>query len=400
MHISEQIRRKADAIFPEVSATFRVLHQNPELSFCEEKTSELVRKSLKNYGLEVLSGYAKHGILGVLKGNKPGGIIALRADMDALPIEEKTGLPYSSTVKGIMHACGHDAHTSILLGVANILSNMKEMFSGTVLFIFQPAEERYPGGALPMMQEGIFEEYSPDIIIGHHVMPSLETGEFGFKPGIAMASADEVHLVIKGRGGHAAMPHEQQDPVTAAAQIITGLQQIISRNAPPLIPSVLSFGKFIANGATNVIPDEVTISGTFRTVDEIWREKARGLIGRIACNMAVALGCTCEIEINKGYPSLINHEEYTQKAIEFSKEIIPDNKIIATDLRMTAEDFAYYAQRYPAVFYRFGTKGKKNQYTGQLHTSTFEIDENALKTATNMMCYQALRFLEYFKKTV
>ena len=276
--------------------------------------------------------------------------------MDALPITEKTCLPFASKNEGVMHACGHDAHTAALLGAARVLNSLKEEWEGTLLLVFQPAEEVHPGGAKLMMDEGVFDEYKPDLILGQHVLPTMETGHAGFKEGMYMASGDEVHITVKGKGGHAAMPHALTDTVVIASQIIISLQQIVSRIVPAQIPTVLSFGKVIADGATNVIPESVYIGGTLRTMDEKWRAIIKQKIREIANSIANSMGAECEFDIKDGYPVVTNDADMTRKCISFSHEYLGEENTEYMDIRMTAEDFGYYTQKYPCSFYRFGVK--------------------------------------------
>ena len=388
------IKQLAKKYFNETVSIRQHLHQNPELSFQEYNTFKYITSKLKEYNI-VFEQFTETGILGIIKGNNPDSkVIALRADIDALPIIEENDLPYNSINKGVMHACGHDVHTSILITVGRIINELKTTFEGTILLVFQPAEEKLPGGAKALLDAGIFNKIKPDLIIGQHVMPTIECGKVGFKEGQYMASADEIYLTIKGKGGHAAMPHQITDTVLIASQIIVALQQIVSRFTEVTIPTVLSFGKIIGNGATNVIPNEVKIDGTFRTMNEEWRAKAHEKITEIAENTAKALGARCNVEIIKGYPVLNNDIESTLKAKEIATNFLNKKNIINLDIRMTSEDFAFYAQKYPAVFYRLGVKNKDKGIIHPLHSSKFNIDENALETGVGLMCELALSFLK------
>lgn len=373
----------------------RHIHQHPELSFEESETSTYISSKLSEIGIEHKTGYVKHGILGKIEGRNPSKkTIALRADMDALPVHEANEVEYKSKNKGVMHACGHDVHSASLLGTAKILNNLKNEFEGTILLIFQPGEEKLPGGAKLMMEEGIFDEYTPEIIIGQHVMPQYEVGKVGFKPGMYMASTDEIYLTIKADGGHGALPHLLTDTILVTSHIIVALQQIISRNAPAQLPSVLSFGRVIAEGATNVIPNEVKVAGTFRTMNEEWRKDAHKKIEKMATSIAEAMGAVCEVDIQKGYPFLVNHEETTLHARAFASEFIGEDNIIDMDLRMTGEDFAYFTQKYPATFYRLGVKNDSKFKIGGLHTPTFNVDEDALEIGMGTMAYIAMSFMQ------
>nr|WP_321453272.1 M20 family metallopeptidase [uncultured Carboxylicivirga sp.] len=377
----------------DIIAIRRHLHSNPELSFEEHKTSAYIKEQLSKMKIPFQDGFVKTGILGRIEGKNPGKrTIALRADMDALPIQESTELEFTSRNEGIMHACGHDAHTAALLGAAMILKDLKNEFEGTILLIFQPAEEVFPGGAKLMMEEGLFNDYEPEVIIGQHVLPSMQTGHAGFKSGMYMASGDEVYLTIKGKGGHAAMPHALTDNVLIASHIIVALQQIVSRIVPAQIPTVLSFGKVIANGATNIIPEKVEIAGTLRTMNEEWRAIIKEKIREIAQSTAQCMSAQCEVDIKDGYPVVHNTEHITQQAIEFSNEYLGKENTELMDIRMTAEDFGYYSQKYPSTFYRFGV-AHNDKETGSLHTPQFNLNEDSLETAAGLMAFLGFKFM-------
>lgn len=387
----DQIKEKAEEYFEDTVTTRRHIHANPELSFEEYKTSEFVKGKLGEYGIPFKDGYVKTGIVGLIEGKNPSKkTIALRADMDALPILEENDKEYKSKNEGVMHACGHDVHTSSLLGAARILNELKDQWEGTIKLVFQPGEERLPGGASLMIKEGALENPKPQYIFGQHVLPSMEVGKVGFKPGMYMASTDEIYMTIRGKGGHAALPHLNIDPVLITSHLIVALQQVVSRNASPSVPSVLSFGKVTANGATNIIPDKVMVEGTFRTMDEEWRADAHTKITRLAKEIAQSMGGDCEIEIRKGYPYLVNDEELTLKARENAIQYMGADNVIDMDLRMTAEDFSYYTQQMPGCFYRLGTGNVSKGITSGLHTSTFDIDENALRTGVGLMAWLAI----------
>lgn len=394
MELKNKIKQLAKEFHAEVINIRRHLHQHPELSFQEFETSNFIASKLDELNISYQKGFAKTGIIAKIEGKNPTKkVIALRADMDALPIEEENHVDYKSQNTGIMHACGHDVHCASLLGTAKILNTLKDEFEGTVLLIFQPGEESLPGGAKLMMEEGIFKDAEPEIIIAQHVMPTMEAGTVGFKNGMYMASADEIYMTIKGKGGHAAMPHQITDNVLIASHIIVALQQITSRHADASIPTVLSFGKMIANGATNIIPKEVKIEGTFRTMDEKWRAEAHRKIKEIATSIAKGMGAECDIEIRKGYPFLVNDAKVTNAAKNSAIELLGAEKVHDMEIRMTAEDFAYFSQKYPATFYRLGVKNEKKNITSPLHSSTFNIDEDALETATGLMSWMAVSYL-------
>lgn len=390
--ISSVIKKKVEIYHQEVIDHYRYLHTHPELSYKEYKTSAFIISVLSELKIEFIQNIAGTGILGIIEGKNPKKkIIALRADMDALPIRETNEIPYKSRNENVMHACGHDAHSASLLGVARILTELKPEFEGTILLIFQPGEEKHPGGARLMLETGIFDGYKPDLIIAQHVYVDYRVGEVGFEPGIIMAAADEVHIKIKGKGGHGALPHLVNDTVLAASQCIVSMQQIVSRRNNPFNPVVLSFGKLLAFGDTNVIPDEVTIAGTLRTMNEDERIRIKELIKTTAIHTAEAYGCICEIEVYDGYPCVKNDEIITEKAKSFAIEYLGEEHVKGLVKRMTAEDFGFFSQLYPSTFYRFGIKGK-NACSG-LHTSSFLIDEESLKTSVGVMSYAAFRFL-------
>jgi amidohydrolase len=392
-HIQE-IKKLAAAFVSEVTTIRRHLHANPELSFAEYETQKFVREKLEQIGITKIETKATTGLVAIIEGKNPSTkIIALRADMDALPIEEQNKVSYKSRNHGVMHACGHDVHTSCLVGAANILFHLKEKFNGTIKLLFQPGEERLPGGASLMIKEGALQNPNPSGIFGQHVMPLLPVGKVGFRSGLYMASTDELYVTVKGKGGHGAMPHLNIDPVLISANIITSLQQIVSRNAQPIVPSVLSFGKVIANGATNIIPNEVYIEGTFRTLDEIWRAEAHAKMKKMAEGIAKSMGGSCEFEIRKGYPFLKNDEALTSRAKKAAEQYMGAENVVDLDIWMAAEDFSYYSQEMPATFYRLGTRNEAKGITSSVHTPTFDIDETALEHGMGLMAWLALQEL-------
>jgi len=374
---------------------YHQIHSHPELSFHEFETSKFIQNELAKMQISFQSGIGGTGVLGKIEGKNPSKkIIGLRADMDALPINEDVDIPFKSTTENVMHACGHDSHVACLLGVAKILSEIKDQFEGTVLLIFQPGEESAPGGARLMLESGVFDDLKPSLILAQHASIDYPTGTMAFLPGMIMASADEIHVKIHGKGGHGALPHLCNDTVLAAAQTLVALQQVKSRLCHPLTPMVLTFGKFIAAGAQNIIPHEVLLSGTFRTIDENWRIKAKGHIKRIITETTAAHGCTADIVIPDGYPCVVNNEMVTSKAREFATEWVGEENICSLEMRMTSEDFGFFTQEYPCTFYRYGVKGESNANCGGLHSSTFRIDEKALETGTGGMTWLAWRFLK------
>jgi amidohydrolase len=391
MDLSAKVKELAKKFAADTIADRRYLHANPELSFKEFNTSKYVAAKLKEFKVETQEGVAETGVVGLIKGKNPEKkIIALRADMDALPISEANNVPYKSKNEGVMHACGHDVHTSSLLGTARILSDIRDSFEGTVKLIFQPGEELIPGGASLMIKAGVLKNPSPANILGQHVMPSIPAGKVGFREGMYMASADEIYVTVKGKGGHAAMPEKNIDPVLIASHIIVALQQIVSRNADPKTPTVLSFGKVTANGATNIIPDEVKIEGTFRTLNEAWRKEAHQKMKKMAESMAEAMGGTCEFKILNGYPFLKNDPALTSRMREAATRFLGKENVLELDLWMAAEDFAYYTQQIDACFYRLGVRNEAKGITSGVHTPTFDIDESALETGAGLMAWLAL----------
>lgn len=382
----DRIKALSDETFERVVEIRRRIHRNPELAYEEHETARLVAETLEAYGLEVATGIAKTGVVATLEGGAAGPVTALRADMDALPITEENTFEFASEKKGIMHACGHDAHTSSLLGTAMILSSIRDELSGTVRFIFQPSEERIPGGAKPMIEEGALGEATS--VMGQHVTPRLEAGKLGLRPGAYMASVDEIHLTVKGEGGHAAEPHNlESDVIVAASNIVLALQTVISRNSPPDVPSILSIGKFLADGATNIIPSTAKMAGTFRTMDESWRERAHDIIGRVAKNIAAAHGAECELEIRHGYPVLVNDEELCDWVRSVAVEYVGAENVVDLDPWFASEDFAYFAQEVPGTFYRLGTGNAEKGITHGLHTSRFTVDEEALRVGPGFMAF-------------
>lgn len=392
-NIKQKIQDLAEVYYQDTIANRRHLHQHPELSFEEYNTSAFIQQILRDLNIP-FSIMANTGIVAEIKGDIPSDkVLALRADMDALPITEVEGRPYGSQNPGVMHACGHDVHTSSLIGVAKILNDLKGELVGTIRLIFQPGEERLPGGASLMIKEGALKNPEPIGIVGQHVMPFLETGTVGFRSGKYMASCDELFMTIRGKGGHGAHPHQNIDPIAISAQIITALQQIVSRSADPRIPTVLSWGKIIGNGATNIIPEEVYMEGTFRTFDEVWRAEAHEKMLKLAVGIADSMGATCEFEVRKGYPFLINEPGITEASRAYAEDYLGKDKVVELDLWPAAEDFSYYSQEISACFYRLGTGNKEKGIQSAVHTPTFDIDEEALKISIGLMSYIAFRYL-------
>ncbi len=390
---AETLRNMANSLQDKLRELRHQIHSNPELSFEEFETSALIKKELDRMGIP-WQAMAGTGVCALIEGRNPSSkVVGLRADMDALPIQEVEGRPYGSRNPGKMHACGHDVHTTCLLGTAELLNNLRDQFNGTVKLVFQPGEERIPGGASLMIKEGVLDNPKVDVMIGQHVMPQMPVGLYGFREGLYMASADEIYLTLHGKGGHGAAPHLCIDPVAAAAQILVSLQQVVSRGANPIIPSVLSFGKVIANGATNVIPETVYIEGTFRTLDEAWRAEAHEKITRITEGVAASFGVRAELEIRKGYPFLRNDPALTVRCRSAAAAFAGETKIEELSIWMAAEDFAYYSHNVPSCFYRLGVRNEARGIVHGVHHPGFDIDEDALPLGVGMMSWLALHEL-------
>ncbi|HEY9489993.1 MAG TPA: M20 family metallopeptidase [Chryseosolibacter sp.] len=394
MELLEKIKSLSEQNSNEIIASRRHLHENPELSYQEHNTAKFVADKLRSFGIDVKEGVADTGLIAEIKGKNPDQkSIALRADMDALPIAEANEVPYKSKVAGVMHACGHDVHTASLLGTAKILNAVRDQFEGTVRLLFQPGEEKTPGGASYMIRDGALQNPQPSGIIGQHVYPLLPVGKIGFREGMYMASCDEIYLKVIGKGGHAAAPDLVVDPILIASHIIIALQQVISRNASPKQPTVLSFGNIIGKGATNIIPSEVNIAGTFRAMNEEWRASALQKIKKMAESIAEGMGGKCEVELSKGYPYLENNPELTRRIRRAAEVYVGSENVVDIDITLGAEDFSYYSQVIPASFYRLGTSNAAKGITSYVHTPTFNIDEDALRIGPGLMAWMAVQEL-------
>jgi amidohydrolase len=371
----------------------RHLHAHPELSFHEKETSAYVAKVLRSWDIPCTEGVGGYGVVGLIGKSGTGNVVALRGDMDALPIREENEVDYASRNPGVMHACGHDVHTTCLLGAAKVLKAIEHKLPGQVKLIFQPAEERIPGGASLMIKDGVLNDPHVELIFGQHVYPEMEVGHVGFRGGIYMASADELYITIHGKGGHAALPHKNIDPVLISAHLITAIQQLVSRRALPTVPAVVSIGRVIAEGATNIIPDKVVMEGTMRTMDEAVRAKLHDALETLVHQLAASMGGSATLEIRKGYPALVNDEELTAWSKSMAIELLGEAHVHDLEMRMTAEDFAYFAQVRPACFLRLGVNNASKGLGAPLHTSKFNIDEDALITGSALMAYLAAQSL-------
>ncbi|MBC7425533.1 MAG: amidohydrolase [Bacteroidia bacterium] len=388
--IESEIRTLAKQGFDGTLAHRREIHSNPELSFAEHNTAAYIENELQLLGLKT-NRIGITGVWAIIEGEAGDGpVVGLRADLDALPITENNSKEYISKNKGVMHACGHDVHSASLLGAAAILVKIKSKLKGKVKLIFQPGEEKLPGGASILIKEGILENPKVDLMIGQHVMPLIETGKVGFREGLYMASTDELYVTVKGKGGHGAMPHLTVDPVAITAQIIVALQQLVSRMASPIVPTVLTFGKINSTGgATNIIPSEVKLEGTFRTLDESWREKAHEKMKKLAEHIAEGFGAEIDFVIERGYPFLKNDVALTSKLTSAAKKYMGEEKVEKLDMWMAAEDFSFYSQKVPSCFYRLGTRNEGKGIISSVHTDTFDIDEDALEYGSGLMAYLA-----------
>jgi len=397
MYLKDRIKSLAQKFSQEIIGIRRHIHKYPEISFQEFRTSEFIASKLNDYDIPFRKGFVKTGIVAQIEGNNSKKkVIALRADIDALPINEQSSLSFKSVNKGIMHACGHDVHTAALIGTGRILKELIDELEGTVLLIFQPGEELVPGGAKLMIEEGALRDPVPDIVIGQHVLPELDTGTFGFREGKYMASNDEIYMTVKGKGGHAAIPEQTTDTVSIASKIIVVLKEMVDHYNSANTPTLLTFGKIQGKGATNVIPDEVKIAGTFRTFNEAWRKRAHLEMKNLAVALAEESGGSCDFKVVQGYPSLVNNEKVTSEARKYTEEFIGKKNVFDLDLRMTSEDFAFYSQVFPSTFYRIGIKNVQKGITSSLHTPTFNVDEEAIIHGMGNLAWLAVSFLKLY----
>ena len=399
-----EIKLLSKEIFNEIISVRRHIHKHPELSFKEYKTSEFVCSILDKHKITYTKNIVETGIIAIIEGNNPTKkTILLRADLDALPIEEENNVNYKSINAGIMHACGHDVHSASVLGTAMILNKLKTTFNGTIKIMFQPGEEVLPGGASLMIEAGVLQNPIVDLAIAQHVFPSMEVGKVGFRSGMYMASTDELHITINGKGGHAAMPAEYINPLNAASAIIQEIEKEfpfyfdedgVSKNSHNHIPTVVAFGKIEGKGATNIIPASVYLAGTFRTMDETWRAEVKEKIKSIILSVCEKYKATADINIENGYPFLVNDIELTARCKALAIDYLGKENVEDLPLRMTAEDFSYITQKVPSCFYRLGTGNKEKGITNGVHTSTFDIDEKALEISTGLMAWMTINEMQ------
>ena len=385
--LKDKIRSLALQYQQEFIEVRRHLHAHPELSYQEFETSGYIQQKLKNFNIPYTV-KATTGVVGLIQGKNSGSrVIALRADMDALPIREENEVEYKSVNEGLMHACGHDVHTTCLLGASKILRELKDEWEGSIKLIFQPGEERNPGGASLMIKEGALENPKPQGIFGMHVHPGLALGKVSFRKGRVMASADEIFITIKSKGGHAAAPHLTADTILIASNLIVSLQQIISRNNNPTSPSVLSICSIQGGHTTNVIPSEVKLKGTFRAMNEEWRRKAHQLIKKQSEELVHAMGAEADVLIDVGYPFVDNDPGLTEVGWQLANDYWGEENVEETELRMGAEDFGYYTHIVPGCFYRLGVRNEEKGIVHHVHTPKFDIDENAISNGIQMMAW-------------
>jgi amidohydrolase len=394
---ARRIRERASEIFPETVSLRREIHLHPELSYEEVKTTALIDGYLRSLGIEPEPPFLETGVVALLRGEGKrgsGNLVALRADIDALPVTEENSHAFCSLEPGKMHACGHDMHTAMLLGAARILSGMKDELHGDVLLIFQPAEEKTPGGAKPLIEAGLFRRFNPAVIIGQHCFPNVPAGKVALCKGSFMAATDELYFTISGQGGHASAPHKAADPVLAAAHIITAVQHLVSRVAPPHEPAVVSIASIHGGNAPNVIPGKVSMSGTMRTMNEELRTLLKDRLRQTVMHVAEAFGVQAELEIRNGYPALVNDPQVTLQAVAACTEYLGSGNVLQSEPLMTAEDFAYYLLERPGTFWQIGTGTPEQEKGNTLHSPTFNPEERALETGSGLLAYSAWRFLD------
>ena len=396
--LAGRIQERAAELFPEIVALRRDIHLHPELSYEEVRTTALITDYLLRLGITPEPPLLETGVIALIRGERKSGkgmVVALRADIDALPLNEENSHGFCSLESGKMHACGHDMHTAMLLGAAKILSDMKDELEGDVLLVFQPAEEKAPGGAKPFLDAGLFKQFNPSIIIGQHCFPNVETGKVALCKGSFMAATDELYFTVTGQGGHASAPHKAADPVLAAAHIITAVQHLVSRVVPPHEPAVVSIASIHGGNAPNVIPMQVTMSGTMRTMNEDVRCAVQERLRQTVDHVSQGLGVEGKVEIRKGYPVLFNDLAVTEKAEIICGEYLGTENVLESEPIMTAEDFAYYLQERPGTFWQIGTGNLQQEKGNTLHSPTFNPEERALEIGSGLLAYSALRLLQF-----
>jgi amidohydrolase len=395
MLLREHILREAESLLPEIVEIRRHIHQHPELSYAEYETAAFISSKLDAMGIEHRTGIAGTGIVGFIRGEAAGrGLtIGLRADMDALPITEAGASEYHSRNEGVMHACGHDAHVAMLIGAADIIKSLRKEFAGTVLLVFQPGEEKAPGGARMMIETGIFRNYDPDMFIAQHILPDMQSGTVGFHAGPYLASCDEIYITVAGRGGHAAQPSQYTDQIYIASELVISLKDTVAEKSKGQAATILGIGKITGMGATNVIPEKVEIAGTFRTFDERWRKEAKEIIRKTASEIARKRDVSIDVNIVEGYPVLVNNEPLTNRAGELSRQLLGDAKVKEVPDRMSSEDFSFFAEKYPSFLFRLGITpdGEKMR---PAHTPYFDLDESSMATGTATMAWLALNLIK------
>ncbi|WP_096439804.1 M20 metallopeptidase family protein [Alteribacter populi] len=377
----------------------RHFHQYPELSQEESKTSKTIQNFLKEEGIPFETGFAEHGVLAIIEGENPGKTVALRADIDALPIKEKNDVAYASKVNGKMHACGHDAHTAMLMGTALLLNSMKSEIPGKVLLVFQPAEEMAPvGGAGQMMKDGLFTKHKPDAIFAQHMWPDLEAGEIGVKSGAIMGNSDRFTVIVKGAGGHASMPHQGKDAIVIAAQVINHLQTIVSRNVDPMQSAVVTFGEISGGERYNVIASHVTLEGTVRTNDDEVKKKVKARLEKTLSGLAGANEVTIELDYKDGYPATINSEEWEETVRASAHKLLGENSTPRVNSSLGGEDFGRFLLEYPGFYFWLGTAIPSRKLQKPLHDAEFDINEDSLAIGTEMMTQLTFDALEKLNK--
>ncbi|MGI6411595.1 MAG: M20 metallopeptidase family protein [Bacteroidales bacterium] len=387
-NLKDKIQKLNEKYFSEIVEFRRHIHQYPELSFKEFETAKYIKSILTKYNIEFDESFGENAVIGIIKGDLSGDNIALRADMDALPIEELVDSEFKSKVPGVMHACGHDAHVASLLGTAIILQELRNYIKGNIILIFQPAEERNPGGAKILIDKGLLKKYNIIKVLGQHVLPELEVGKFNFGSNYVMATSDEIYIKFSGKGGHAALPHKRSDTVLALIHFINEVNEFKIKLKSDM-PIIIAFGKLSAQGSINVVPEISFAEGTMRTFDEKLRNEIKAKLQVIADKYADYYGCKADLEIRHGYPAVYNAPKLNSQVMDLAKDFLGEENVGELEIRMTAEDFAFYSHEVPSVFYRAGVAGNGKGIAGQ-HTSYFDIDENVFLKSSALMAWFAL----------